>query len=261
VLAYIRALPGYIVLGLARNRFCENIGRHHKGNRVLIILQLHAKKEKTDNSELHAPTHTSRILEKKEENEKKASSTTSGKAAAEGVQARPVERVGLWWQVCVCAGVLGVYENAYVGRDVGPFFVWGGLGKVLYVSLTCGGWACQEADGEICTRVCVCVCVCMCVCVCVCICACVRGGGMGGGMLREQKCQDPDCRAVSFRSQKRVVPREIMASIPGWEEEALLLEEEAEAEAEALARGRDSEEEEQARGSDVGDQSEMAEDF
>ena len=80
-------------------------------------------------------------------------------------------------------------------------------------------------------------------------------------MLREQKCQDPDCRAVSFRSQKRVVPREIMASIPGWEEEALLLEEDEEAEAEALARGRDSEEEEQARGSDVGDQSEMAEDF
>jgi hypothetical protein len=81
-------------------------------------------------------------------------------------------------------------------------------------------------------------------------------------MLREQKCQDPDCRAVSFRSQKRVVPREIMTSIPGWEEEALLLEEEEEkAEALPLARGRDSEEEEQARVSDVGDQSEMAEDF
>jgi hypothetical protein len=110
-------------------------------------------------------------------------------------------------------------------------------------------------------------CVCVCVCVCVCICACVRGGGhalgagRGGGMLREQKCQDPDCRAVSFRSQKRIVPREIMMSIPGWEEEALLLDEEAEAEALALPRGRDSEEEEQARGSDVGDQSEMAEDF
>jgi hypothetical protein len=52
-----------------------------------------------------------------------------------------------------------------------------------------------------------------------------------------------------------------MMSIPGWEEEALLLDEEAEAEALALPRGRDSEEEEQARGSDVGDQSEMAEDF
>jgi hypothetical protein len=107
VLTYIRPLPGYIVLGLARNRFCENIGRHHKGNRVLIILQLHAKKAEKDNSELQVPTHTSRILEKKEENETKASSTTSGKAAAEGVQARRVERVGLWWQVCGCVGELG----------------------------------------------------------------------------------------------------------------------------------------------------------
>ena len=31
----------YIVMGLSRNRYCEHIGRHHKGNRVLIVLQLY----------------------------------------------------------------------------------------------------------------------------------------------------------------------------------------------------------------------------
>ena len=37
-LAYIRSLPGYVVLGLARNRYCENIGRHHKGNRESLFV-------------------------------------------------------------------------------------------------------------------------------------------------------------------------------------------------------------------------------
>ena len=40
-LAYARGVPGFVILGLARNRFCENIGRHHKGNRILIVVQLH----------------------------------------------------------------------------------------------------------------------------------------------------------------------------------------------------------------------------
>lgn len=122
-LAYVKGVPGFVVLGLARNRYCENIGRHHKGNRILIIVQL------------CVPVPPNAAL----------------------VSAR----------------------NASRGDDVRSTL-------------------CDTPDVRN---------------------ACAPGVTFPAG-LWWQKCQDPDCRAVNFRSEKRAVPLEILQSIPGWTEEA-----------------------------------------
>jgi hypothetical protein len=85
-LAYASEVPGYVVLGLARNRFCENIGRHHKGNRILIIIQLHPHAWPGCNAS------------------EASSAPPRADLAAACHQARPAEvhalRGGLWWQKC-----------------------------------------------------------------------------------------------------------------------------------------------------------------
>ena len=110
------------MLGLARNRFCENIGRHHKGNRILIIIQLYPPLLLSGSSSIAFANQSS--LER-ESRSRQTSTAEDG--------ARDAARTGgLWWQ----------------------------------------------------------------------------------------RCQDPDCRAIDFRSTKRVVPRHIMITMPRWQEQA-----------------------------------------
>lgn len=110
------------MLGLARNRFCENIGRHHKGNRILIIIQLYPQLLLSGSSAITIANES--CLERE--------SSSRQTSAAEDGNRDVARRGGLWWQ----------------------------------------------------------------------------------------RCQDPDCRAIDFRSTKRVVPRHIMLTVPRWQEQA-----------------------------------------